>query len=40
MKDNKQRSLMVRILCWILAGLMVSGVASTVIFALANTHVH
>ena len=40
MKDNKQRSLVVRILCWILAGLMVSGVASSLIFAMTNTPVH
>ena len=40
MKETKQRSLFVRILCWALAALMVSGVASTVIFALKNTNAH
>ena len=41
MKEKMQRSLPVRILCWILAALMVSGVASTLFLVLANTqHVH
>ena len=40
MKDIKQRSVFVRIVCWILAALMVSGVASTLFFVLTSTHVH
>ena len=35
-KETRQRSLFVRILCWILAILMIGGMATTLIYALAG----
>ena len=36
MKETNQRKLFTRILCWILAALMVSGVATTLIYAIVG----
>ncbi len=36
MKEKTNRGLATRILCWVLAFLMVGGVATTLIYALAG----
>lgn len=36
MKETKKSRLAVRILCWILAGLMLCGAGSSIVFAFAR----